>query len=228
MSRPRVLISWSSGKDAAWALHRLQSRGDVEIAGLLTTYTADTARIGIHGVRLALAQAQADAISLPLMAKALPWPCTNAEYEKAVRNALKVAVEDWNVMHIAFGDLYLDDIRHYRETLLAETGLTALFPLWGEPTDRLGREMIEGGLRATVVCINPAHLSPTLAGRAYDELFLDGLPMDVDPCGEGGEFHTFVWGGPMFAHPVPIQSGLVTMRDGFAVLDLEIADEEGI
>ena len=219
-AKPRALLSWSSGKDAAWALHTLRLSGAVEIAGLLTTLNAEFDRVAMHAVRRTLLEAQAEAAGLPLLQVPLPWPCSNAEYEAALKRALAEAREMWGVTHIAFGDLFLEEVRAYRERQLLGTGLTPLFPLWGLPTDALAREMIAGGLGARLTCVDPKRLPASLAGRAFDAALLEDLPPGVDPCGEAGEFHTFAFAGPMFSHPVPITAGEVVTRDGFVFADL--------
>lgn len=218
--KPRVLLSWSSGKDAAWALHRLRQAGDVEVVGLLTTLNAEFDRVAMHAVRRVLLEAQARSVELPLFPVPLPWPCANAQYEAALLTALGEARETQGVTHVAFGDLFLKDVRAYREAQMADTGMTPLFPLWGLPTDPLARDMIRGGLRARLTCVDPRQLSPDFAGREFDAALLDALPAGIDPCGENGEFHSFAWDGPMFAHPVPITAGEVVERDGFVFADL--------
>ena len=219
-AKPRALLSWSSGKDAAWALHTLRRAGEVEVVGLLTTLNAEFDRVAMHAVRRALLEAQAVSVGLPLLQVALPWPCSNAEYEAATGRALAEARESWGVTHIAFGDLFLEEVRAYRERQLAGTWLTPLFPLWGLPTGALAREMIAGGLEAHLTCVDPKRLPASFAGRAFDAALLEDLPLGVDPCGEAGEFHTFAHGGPMFSHPVPITAGEVVTRDGFVFADL--------
>lgn len=205
--RPRALVSWSSGKDAAWALHRLEQAGQFEVAGLLTTFNGASGRVGIHEVERELVAAQAEAVGLPLLLVPLPWPCPNAVYEQALWAALAEAKADLGVTHVAFGDLFLADIRAYREALLAPTGVLPLFPLWQTPTNALAREMIAGGLRAQIVSVDTARLPAAFAGRPFDNALLADLPVGVDPCGEHGEFHTFVWDGPMFARPVTLAPG---------------------
>lgn len=217
---PRALLSWSSGKDAAWALHTLRRAGAVEVVGLLTTLNAEFDRVAMHAVRRTLLEAQAASAGLPLLQVPLPWPCSNVEYEAAMAQALAQARDEWGVTHIAFGDLFLKDVRAYRERQLDGTGLTPLFPLWGMPTRELARTMVENGLRARLTCVDPRRLSPEFAGRAFDVSLLADLPPDVDPCGEGGEFHTFANDGPMFAHPIPVTVGEVVTRDGFVFADL--------
>ncbi len=215
----RVLLSWSSGKDAAYALHRLRQQDGVEVAGLLTTLNGAFDRVAMHGVREALLEAQAEAAGLPLWKVPLPWPCSNEAYEAAMAGACARAAAA-GIEAMAFGDLFLEDVRSYREARLAGTGLAPLFPLWGEDTGALAREMVSSGLKATLVCVDPRQLDPGFAGRAFDAALLAELPEGVDPCGERGEFHTFAWDGPMFRRPVPVGLGEVVERDGFAFADL--------
>ena len=218
--KPRVLLSWSSGKDSAWALHVLRQAGEVAVVGLLTTFNAVYDRVAMHAVRRELVEGQAEATGLPLLSVSLPWPCTNDAYEATMAQALDDARRRWAVTHVAFGDLFLEDIRRYRVATLAGTGLTPLFPLWHLPTATLGRQMIVGGLRAHLTCVDPSRLPPSFAGRAFDTSLLADLPPEVDPCGENGEFHTFASAGPMFAHPVPVALGEVVEREGFVFADL--------
>lgn len=222
---PRTLLSWSSGKDAAWALHLLRLAGVVEVVGLLTTLNAAFDRVAMHAVRRTLLEAQAASAGLPLLQVPLPWPCSNAEYEAAIAQSLAQARDEWGVTHVAFGDLFLEEVRAYRERQLEGTGLTPLFPLWGQPTRDLARTMVENGLTARLTCVDPRRLSPDFAGRAFDLSLLDDLPPDVDPCGEGGEFHTFVTDGPIFARPIAVAVGEIVTRDGFVFADL-LPDEE--
>jgi uncharacterized protein (TIGR00290 family) len=217
--RPRALLSWSSGKDSAWALHVLRQQGQVEVVGLLTTITAAYERVAMHAVRRALLDAQAQAAGLPLWPVPLPSPCSNVEYETAMTQVLERARAE-GISVVAFGDLFLEDIRQYREERLAATGVTPLFPLWGRPTARLARDMIRGHLRAAVTCVDPRQLAPTFAGRSFDASFLADLPPAVDPCGERGEFHTFAWDGPMFTAPISVRVGETVERDGFIFTDL--------
>jgi uncharacterized protein (TIGR00290 family) len=217
--RPRALLAWSSGKDSAWALHVLRQRGEVEVVGLLTTLNRAFDRVAMHAVRAELLRAQAAAAGLPLVEVPLPWPCSNDEYEAAMGAALEAARQD-GVTAVAFGDLFLEDIRRYREERMAATGLRPLFPLWGEPTDALARRMLAGGLRARLTCVDPRQLAPAFAGREFDAALLADLPPGVDPCGERGEFHTFAHAGPMFARPVAIRTGTIVERDGFVFADL--------
>ena len=190
-----------------------------EIVGLLTTLNEEFDRVAMHAVRRSLPERQAEATGLPLMTVPLPWPCTNDEYEAIMARALLGAKERLGVTHVAFGDLFLEDVRAYRERQLVGTGLVPLFPLWGRPTDALAREMIAGGLRASLTCIDPRHLPASFAGRGFDQSLLDDLPEGVDPCGERGEFHTFAWAGPMFQAPVESEPGPVVERDGFVFAD---------
>ncbi len=222
--KPKALLSWSSGKDSAWALHLLRQSGDVEVVGLVTTFNAAFGRVAMHGVREALVREQAAAAGLPLWPVPLPWPCSDETYEELMRGVVEKAREE-GVTVFAFGDLFLADIRAYRERQLAGTGLTPAFPVWGAPeeTPALAREMIAGGLRATLTCVDPKQLSPAFAGREFDARLLADLPPGVDPCGERGEFHTFCHAGPMFSRPIPVRVGETVLRDGFQFADLMAA-----
>ena len=215
----KVLVSWSSGKDSAWMLHVLRQNPSIEVGGLLTTMNAQFDRVAMHAVRRPLLEAQAEAAGVPLRTVPLPWPCTNAEYEERMRTAVSQAVAD-GFTHVAFGDLFLEDVRKYREEKLAGTGLAPLFPIWGIPTDRLAVQMVESGLRSVLTCVNPKHLDRSFAGRQFNRALLDELPLDVDRCGERGEFHSFAWDGPMFNQPVAIEVGAVVDRDGFVFADV--------
>jgi uncharacterized protein (TIGR00290 family) len=217
--RPRVLVSWSSGKDAAWVLHTLRAAGDAEVAGLLTTVNATFDRVAMHAVRRELLRAQSGAAGLPLREVAIPYPCPDAAYDAAMAGAVRQALAD-GVTHVAFGDLFLEDIRRYREERLRGTGIAPLFPLWGRDTRALAREMIAGGLRARITCVDPRKLAASFAGRSFDDALLADLPSGIDPCGENGEFHTCVLDGPMFRHPVPARPGETVERDGFVFADL--------
>ncbi|WP_306589928.1 hypothetical protein [Geothrix sp. 21YS21S-4] len=219
MTRPKALLSWSSGKDAAWALHVLRERGEVDVAALLTTTNAAFERVAMHGVREALLEAQAEAAGLPLWKVPLPWPCSNEVYEALMAEVCRRAGnEGFEVM--AFGDLFLEDVRAYRMQKLEGTGLRPIFPLWGRDTAALAREMVGGGLKATLACVDPRALDPAFAGREFDAQLLADLPPEVDPCGERGEFHTFAWDGPMFRGPVALRKGETVLRDGFVFTDL--------
>jgi uncharacterized protein (TIGR00290 family) len=216
----RVLLSWSSGKDSAWTLQVLRSQGNVEVVGLLTTLNNEFDRVAMHGTRRSVLEAQASATGIPLWTVPLPWPCSNDDYELRMRDVCRRAVSE-GVNAIAFGDLYLQDIRAYREAQLKPTGLEPLFPLWELPTDTLARDMIAAGLRAKLTCVDTKQLPATFVGREFDAALLDELPPEVDRCGERGEFHTCVYAGPMFAEAIPLQSGEIVSRDGFAYADFE-------
>jgi uncharacterized protein (TIGR00290 family) len=218
-ARPKALLAWSSGKDSAWSLHVLRERGEVEVVGLLTTINRTFDRVAMHAVRTELLRAQVEAADLPLWPVSIPWPCSNAEYEAAMAAAMARARAD-GIDRVAFGDLFLEDVRRYREERLGAIGVTPLFPIWGTPTDALARRMIDGGLRARLTCVDPKALDPRFAGREFDAALLAELPPSVDPCGERGEFHTFVHDGPMFRRPVPFHTGEVVTRDGFVFADL--------
>jgi uncharacterized protein (TIGR00290 family) len=219
----KLLLSWSSGKDSAWALHVLRQRGEFDVAGLLTTLNAAFDRVAMHSTRRALLEAQARAAGLPLYTVPLPWPCSNEHYETAMRAACDTAVAA-GIEAIAFGDLFLEDVRRYREEKLRGTALAPVFPVWGLDTHQLAREMIGAGLRARLVCVDPEKLPREFAGRDFDTDFLRELPAGVDPCGENGEFHSVVYAGPMFREPIPIESGEVVERDGFIFADVRVAE----
>jgi uncharacterized protein (TIGR00290 family) len=215
----RTWVSWSSGKDSAWTLHTLRKGAGVEVTGLFTTVNAAFDRVTMHAVRRTLLEAQARAANLPLHVIAIPNPCTHAAYAR-IMGASVAEARDQGVEAMAFGDLYLADIRAYRESQLAGTGIAPLFPLWGRDTRALAREMIDGDLVAHVTCVDPARLDRSFAGRRFDETLLAELPAGADPCGENGEFHTFVSAGPMFCAPIPVRPGITAERDGFAFADL--------
>ena len=224
MTRDRILLAWSSGKDSAFALHVLRGMPDVEVVGLLTTVNETHDRVAMHAVRRTLLEAQAGAAGLPLLIVRIPHACSNDVYEAAMGAALEEA-RARGVRGVAFGDLFLEDIRRYREKQMAGTGLRLVFPLWGRPTAALAQEMLEAGLRARITCVDPRVLPASFAGREFDRQLLADLPRGVDPCGENGEFHTFAWDGPMFAHAVPVRGGEVVTREGFVFADL--APDEG-
>ena len=219
MRRLRTLLSWSSGKDSAWTLYTLRSDQRYEVVGLVTTINEAADRVAMHAVRTELLRAQARAARLPLWELAIPSPCSNEQYESVLRAAIARA-EDEAIDCFAFGDLFLEDIRAYREKQLAATKLSPIFPLWGRDTRELAHQMIAGGLRARITCVDPRALPPSFAGREFDRALLDDLPASVDPCGERGEFHTFAYSGPMFTEPLSIASGVVLERDGFVFADL--------
>jgi diphthamide synthase (EF-2-diphthine--ammonia ligase) len=213
-------LSWSSGKDSAWALHLLRSDPGIELCGLLTTLNSEFQRVAMHGTRLSVLEAQARAAQLPLWIVPLPWPCSNEVYEQRMAEVCKRAIGE-RIDAIAFGDLFLPDVRAYRETQLKPTGLEPLFPLWQIPTDALAREIIASGLRARLSCVDTKQLPGSFAGREFDDSLLRDLPPETDPCGERGEFHTCVYAGPMFAAPLPLQAGEVVHRDDFAFADFQ-------
>jgi uncharacterized protein (TIGR00290 family) len=217
--KPRLWLSWSSGKDSAWALHALRRQGDYEIAGLLTTINEAASRVAMHAVREALLERQAEAAGLPLIKVRIPHPCSNEAYEAAMAEAMARAKRE-KVSAVAFGDLFLEDVRRYREEKLSTTGITPVFPIWCLETKALAREMVASGLRAHITCVDPKQLDAKFAGRTFDDAFLDDLPDGVDPCGEKGEFHSFAWSGPMFATPIPVTPGEIVERDGFVFADL--------
>jgi uncharacterized protein (TIGR00290 family) len=201
-------------------VHVLRQRVDVQLAGLLTTINEPAQRVAMHAVRVDLLEAQADALGLPLRQIPIPSPCPNDVYERAMAAAVARAVAE-GFTHIAFGDLFLEDIRRYREEKLAGTGLTPLFPLFDADTPRLAREMVASGLGARITCVNPKVIDRSFAGREFNASLLDDLPPSIDPCGERGEFHTFAYKGPMFAREIPIETGITIERDGFVFTDLQ-------
>ena len=219
----KILVSWSSGKDSAWMLHVLRRDGIGEPAGLLTTMNEEAGRVAMHAVRADVLQAQADAAGLPLLTVPLPWPCPNDVYETLMAEAVRTAVRQ-GFTHVAFGDLFLADVRRYREDRLAGTGLTPIFPLWEKPTRDLAEEMVAGGLRAYLTCIDRRVIPASFAGRTFDAALLHDLPPGIDPCGERGEFHTCVVAGPMFSKRIDVAPGVIVERDGFVFADLSRGD----
>jgi uncharacterized protein (TIGR00290 family) len=219
----RTLLSWSSGKDSAWSLHLLRQQNECEVVGLLTTFNQLANRVAMHAVRRTLVEAQAKAAGIPLWGVDLPWPCSNADYECIMEQTCKAAVQS-DIECIAFGDLFLTDIRAYREKQLNDSGLQPIFPVWKKPTRELAHSMIESGLRAKLTCVDPKLLAPEFVGREFDEQLLSELPSNIDPCGENGEFHTFVYAGPMFARNIPVKLGEIVSRDGFVFADLDSTD----
>jgi uncharacterized protein (TIGR00290 family) len=218
-TRTKAVVSWSSGKDSALALHEVRRSGEVEIVGILTTITSEFGRVSMHGVRESLLDQQAEALGLPCWKVPIPSPCPNEVYEREIASVLGV-VKQLGVTAVVFGDLFLEDLRRYRETKLAEAGMRGIFPLWMRSTAALAREMVEGGLHARLTCIDPKKLDRSFAGRSFDAALLEELPDNVDPCGENGEFHSFAWAGPMFTKPVPIEVGETVERDGFVFADM--------
>ncbi|MGB8029062.1 MAG: ATP-binding protein [Terracidiphilus sp.] len=223
----RVLLSWSSGKDSAWTLHVLRRDPSIEICGLLTTLNSAFDRVAMHGVRRAVLEAQAAAAGLPLWIVPLPWLCPNEIYEQRMAETCARAVAE-KIDAVAFGDLFLEDVRAYRIKQLAPTGLEPLFPLWKIPTDALALEMITGGLRARLSCVDTKQIPAVFAGREFDLDLLRDLPPEADPCGERGEFHTCVYAGPMFSAPLPVATGEVVTRDGFTFADFTIPAAETV
>jgi uncharacterized protein (TIGR00290 family) len=215
----KTLLSWSSGKDCAWALYKLQQDPEIDLGGLFCTVNSEFDRVAMHAVRVELLQQQAKSIDLPLNIIEIPYPCSNDLYEEIM--ALFVEKSKMaNIEQFAFGDLFLEDVRNYREEKLNGTGISPIFPIWGVPTDELAKEMVVGGLRAVITCLDPKQISKDFIGREYNESFLNDLPEGVDPCGENGEFHSFVFAGPMFKKQVEISMGNIVQRDGFVFIDV--------
>lgn len=217
--RRKTLLSWSSGKDSAWTLHVLRQEPHIDVAGLFCTVNKEFNRVAMHAVRVELLQQQAKSAGLPLHMIQIPYPCSNAEYDDAMTSFIDGAKTE-NIECFAFGDLFLEDVRRYREDRLKETGITPIFPIWGIPTKELSRKMVASGLKAVITCIDPKRLAREFAGREYNESFLDDIPAGVDPCGEYGEFHSFAFDGPMFQNPIEISLGETVHRDGFIFTDL--------
>jgi len=215
----RVALSWSSGKDSAWSLHLLRQDPSIEVVALVTTLNEQFDRVAMHAVRRELLELQAASLGLPLWTIPLPWPCSNDQYESKMTSFCALAVEK-GIQAMAFGDLFLADIRAYREKQLAGTGLDPIFPVWQIPTAELARTMIASGLRAKITCVDPKVLPPMFAGRDFDSQFLADLPPNIDPCGENGEFHSFVYDGPGFHQPIHVSLGEIVERDGFVFADL--------
>ena len=216
----KVLLSWSTGKDSAWALHLLRQRHDVEVVALLTSFNEAANRVAMHAVRRELVELQAERLGLPLWSADLPaMTCTNARYEEVMAAVFRRAFSE-GIDQVAFGDLFLEDIRDYRERQMEGSGLEPIFPVWGMPTAELAREMLEAGVRAKVTCVDPARLDETYAGREFDAEFLAGLPAKVDACGENGEFHTFCYESPVFSEPIAVRVCEIVRRDGFVFADV--------
>jgi uncharacterized protein (TIGR00290 family) len=215
----RVALSWSSGKDSAWTLHLLRQRPDIQVAALITTFNSEADRVAMHAVRRTLVEAQAERTGLPLWAVELPWPCSNSEYEDRMRAVCQRATAE-EITAVAFGDLFLQDVRDYRIRQLQGTGLEPLFPLWQIPTDQLSHGMIAAGVKAKITCVDPSKLEKSFVGQDYDLRLLQALPAAIDPCGENGEFHTFVYDAPVFSRPIGVRTGEVIEHDGFVFADL--------
>jgi uncharacterized protein (TIGR00290 family) len=215
----KVILSWSSGKDSAWALHLLRQQPEIQVAALLTSFNSVADRVSMHAVRRALVEAQAERTGLPLWPVELPWPCSNLEYEERMRAVCGCAVAA-GITAVAFGDLFLQDVRDYRIRQLEGSGLEPLFPVWHIPTEQLSRDLIAAGVKAKITCVDPSKIAKSFAGRDYDLGLLAALPPGIDPCGENGEFHTFVEDAPVFSRPVAVRTGEVVERDGFVFADL--------
>lgn len=217
--KKKTVLSWSSGKDSAWALHILRRQPDIDIAGLFCTINQEFERVAMHAVRVELVRQQAQNAGLPIQLIPIPHSCGDSEYGTIMKNFVGQAKQQ-GIESFAFGDIFLEDVRRYREANLAESGITPIFPLWGMPTKKLSREMVNSGLRAIITCVDPKQLSSDFAGQEYGESFLERIPAHVDPCGENGEFHSFAYDGPMFKNPVNITIGETVSRDGFLFTDL--------
>lgn len=219
MDQKRAWLSWSTGKDSAWCLEMVRRQGEYHVEALMTTVNAEHNRVAMHAVRESLLQAQAESAGLPLVTVPIPSPCPNAAYERAMTAVIEKARGE-GISHMIFGDLFLGDIRRYRENQLAGTGITPVFPLWGLDTGQLASRMVEAGVRAVLTCVDPRKLDRSFAGRQFDAELLADLPKNVDPCGENGEFHTFACRGPMFRAPIEVDLGAVVERDGFVFADI--------
>jgi len=220
-ARQKAFISWSSGKDSAFALHEMRMRADIEVIGALTTVNATHDRVAMHGVRRELLAAQAKAMALPMLEVPLPYPCPNEVNESRMEAAVE-EMRNQGATHVIFGDLFLEDIRDYREKQMSGTGMDCLFPLWKRDTAQLAQDMLDEGLKAHVVCVDPKRLDRSFAGRSFDRAFLSDLPEEVDPCGENGEFHTIVTAGPMYQCELQIAPGEVVERDGLIYADFQL------
>lgn len=224
--RKKTWLSWSSGKDSAWALHVLRQSDEYEVTGLFTTINSAFNRVAMHAVRVELLRLQAQAVGLPLHLIEIPYPCSDEQYAAVMTDFMARAGND-GVRCMAFGDLYLQDVRRYREERMQGSGIEAVFPLWEKPTRPLLQEMLAGGLRAYLTCVDPRVLPAEFAGQELTPELLERMPSGIDPCGENGEFHSFVFDGPMFAHPLDIEMGEVVTRDGFVFADCRLRQEQG-
>ncbi len=220
MQKSKALLFWSSGKDSAWSLQVLRQQNEIDVVGLVTTVNEDD-RVSVHALRQNLLEEQAVSIGLPLWKVPIPKPCSNKQYEETMQTVIEKANRE-GIAIVAFGDLFLEDIRQYREKFLEASGLTPLFPIWGQNTSLLAREMIQAGLRAKIICVDQKQLSGSFAGREFDYSFLKELPESVDPCGERGEFHTFAYGGPMFSYEIPILNNGTYEEESFLFVDLDL------
>ena len=221
----KVWLSWSTGKDSAWTLRTLMMDPEIEVTGLFTTVTEEFDRVSVHGVRNSLLDAQSKRLNLPIHRVILPWPCSNKLYQDAMDYVWKAA-SDHGVELIAFGDLFLEDVRQYRIDILSNKGLQPIFPIWGQPTSILADSMISLGLKAIITCVDTRHLSAEYAGQNYDKEFLNQLPASIDPCGENGEFHTFVHSLPLFSQQIHVMTGEIVNRDGFVYADITSSDDD--
>jgi uncharacterized protein (TIGR00290 family) len=217
--RRKTLLSWSSGKDSAWALHVLRQDPQFEVVGLFSTVNKMFDRVAMHGVRMELLRQQAESAGLPLHIIQIPYPCSDAEYAASMTAFIDAARKE-NIECFSFGDLFLEEVRRYREKNMNGTGITPVFPLWDVPTAELSRKMVAGGLKAVITCVDPNRIPAEFAGREYDEAFLDSIPAEADPCGEYGEFHSFAYDGPMFRTPIKTFLGETVQRDGFVFTDV--------
>ena len=217
----RALLSWSSGKDAAWSLHCVRETGDYSVIGLFTTVNQAARRVAMHGVRQEILEQQAVFTESDLFVVNLPWPCTNEEYEKRVTGRLVQLKNELDITHIIFGDIFLEDVRRYREQQMHQIGLKPVFPLWGQATHKLAYDMLNGGLEAVITCVDKTQLSEGFSGRKYDHKLLNDLPRDADPCGENGEFHTLVTGGPMFKQKIEVSRGALKVDPRFVYTDFQ-------
>ena len=215
----KTLMSWSSGKDSAWALYKLQQDPEIDLRGLFCTVNNEFNRVAMHAVKVELLKRQAKCLGLPLEIIEIPYPCTDEIYAEIMAQFVERAKKD-NIEFFAFGDLYLEDVRSYREEKLKNSGIKPIFPLWGTPTDKLSREIISSGLRAVTTCVDPKQIPEKFIGKEYNKSFLKDLPEGVDPCGEKGEFHSFVFDGPMFKEPIEISLGNIVNRDNFIFVDV--------
>ena len=215
----KVLLSWSSGKDSAWTLHLLRQQPNIHVAALLTTFNSEANRVAMHAVRRLLVEAQSERTGIQLWPVELAWPCSKLEYDDRMRIVCQRAAAE-GITAVAFGDLFLQDIRNYRERQLQGTGLTPLFPVWQIPTDKMSRDMMAAGVKAKITCVDASKPAKSFAGHEHDLQLLQALPSGIDPCGENGEFHTFVYDAPVFSGPIAVRTGEVIERDGFAFADL--------
>lgn len=215
----KTLVSWSTGKDSAWALHVLKQNPEIDVVGLFCTVNVKFNRVAVHGVRVDLLRQQAQSVNLPLYIVYIPHPCSNEDYENAMKTFIG-ETKKLEVEYFAFGDLFLEDVRNYREKLLCGSSIKPIFPLWGTPTNLLSEQMICNGLKAVITCVDQKYLPSKFVGRVYDESFINEIPKQIDPCGENGEFHSFACEGPMFQNPIEITLGEVVYKEDLCFIDL--------